>query len=386
LPPIGRIFIFITGVTIQETAEADSGIDNLTPATAVMQPDSSVAGDDFNSGIISGYGKQLFISTGKAFRMSHLQETEKKLHDVEHALARLESRTDQHDEKLRHQIKVLRRLYNIRLSTAYKNLSGWETVQIARHPDRLKFEHILSLIFDDFIELHGDRRFGDDRALIGGFAAIGGQKVMLIGNNKGTTTEDNIERNFGYAQPEGFRKTLRLMQLAERFGLPVVSIIDIPAAYPGKQAEELGVAEAIARNIYEQTRHPLPIISVIIGEGGSGGALASGAVGDAILMLSSAIFSVAPPETCASILFRDASRAPDTAEALKLRAGDLKNLHVIDEVIEEPLKGAHRDHEGTASSIKKSILKHLKRLNWLSAEELLHARFEKYATIGVFQM
>lgn len=316
--------------------------------------------------------------------MSHHNETQKKLHDIEHTLARLESRTDQDDAKHLRQIKVLKRLYNMRLSSAYKNLSCWETVQIARHPDRLKFEHLIGLIADEFIELHGDRRFGDDKALIGGFATIGGKKVMLIGNNKGNTTEENIERNFGYAQPEGFRKLLRLMKLAERFGLPVVSIIDIPAAYPGKQAEELGVAEAIAHNIYEQTRFPLPIISVVIGEGGSGGALASGAVGDVILMLQTAVFSVAPPEACASILFRDTEKAPEAAEASKLRAEDLKALNIIDEIIEESPKGARRDYKETADAIKEAVLRHLNELTALSEEELLVARFDKYSAIGVF--
>lgn len=351
-----------------------------------MQPGSSVTGNDFITGSLQVTESIYSSSAGKALRMSHLQEIEKKLLDVEHALARLESRTDRNDKKLQHQIKVLRRLYNIRLSTAYKDLSGWETVQIARHPDRLKFEHLVPLMTDDFIELHGDRRFGDDRALIGGFATIGERKVMLIGNNKGNTAEENIKRNFGYAGPEGFRKLRRLLKLAERFGLPVVCIIDIPVPNPGNQAEERGVAEAIAGNIYEQIRFPLPIISVVLGEGGGGGALASGATGDVILMLRTSVFSVAPPEGCAIILFKDVDKAPDTADMLKLRAEDCKALRVIDEIIEEPPGGAHRDHEGTASAIKKTILKHLKRLNRLSAEELLHARFEKYATIGAFQM
>ena len=316
--------------------------------------------------------------------MSKTFDFEKPVIEIEKTIAELEASGENGNPEIRERINSLKQRCLERKAGIFGNLSGWETVQVARHPDRPKLENLIPLLFDDFIELHGDRLVADDRALIGGFASISGEHIMLIGNNKGTTTKDNIERNFGYASPEGFRKALRLMKLAGKYSLPLVAVIDIPAAYPGKAAEEQGVAEAIAHNILEQMRLQAPIISVVIGEGGSGGALASGGIGDVILMLRHAIYSIAPPEASASILFRDAAYAPQVAESLKLRAADLKNLGVADEIIDEPVGGAHGDHGLTAAAIRPVLLRHIRELKKLPIRKLLARRFEKYASIGVF--
>lgn len=318
--------------------------------------------------------------------MSKIFDFEKPIIELEKTITDLETSGRTQTPEISSRIESLKQKYREQKAALFSNLSGWETVLVARHPDRPKFENFLPLLSDDFIELHGDRLVGDDRALIGGFAAIDGERVILVGNNKGTTTKDNIERNFGYANPEGFRKVLRLMKLAEKYSLPLVCIIDIPAAYPGKYAEERGVAEAIAHNIYEMARIETPIISVVIGEGGSGGALASGGIGDVILMLNHAIYSIAPPEAASSILFRDAAHAPDAAEALKLRASDLKALGIADEVIDEPLGGAHHDYNATATSLRTAIVRNIRMLSKLSVKKLLARRYEKYTAIGVFDV
>ena len=263
------------------------------------------------------------------------------------------------------------------------SLSPWEIVKISRHPSRPVFQDYLELLFEQFIELHGDRYFGDDRALIGGFAELGGKKVMLIGQNKGKNTEDQIKRNFAMAKPEGYRKALRLMKLAQRFQLPVVVFIDTPGAFPGLEAEERGQAESIARNITEMAALQVPIVAVVIGEGGSGGALGVG-VGDRILMLSRAIYSVISPEGCASILWRDAAFAPDAAEALKLTADALKELGVIDRIIQEPGEGAHTDYDAIAEAVKKAVLETIEELEKITTEQLLEQRFLKYAAMGKF--
>jgi acetyl-CoA carboxylase carboxyl transferase subunit alpha len=266
-----------------------------------------------------------------------------------------------------------------------KVLSPWEIVQISRHPKRPVLQDYLSLMFTNFIELHGDRYFADDKAIIGGFAQISDQKVMVIGHNKGKTTTDNIERNFGMANPEGYRKALRLMKLAQKFNIPVLSFIDTPGAFPGLEAEERGQAEAIAKNLTEMATINVPIICIVVGEGGSGGALGIG-VGDRILMLSNAIYSVISPEGCASILWRDAKFAPDAAEALNLTANALLKHGVIDEIINEPGDGAHTDHQKMAGSIQKTILKNLQLLQKLPTEKLLQKRFEKFSAMGNFSV
>lgn len=266
----------------------------------------------------------------------------------------------------------------------YAGLTSWQTVQVARHPQRLLIRDYIAGLSSEFIELHGDRCFGDDQAIVGGFATIGEYRVMLIGHQKGHLVEDNVKFNFGMARPEGYRKALRLMHLAEKFRLPVVTFIDTPGAYPGADAEERGQAEAIARNLTEMAALRTPIIVLVTGEGGSGGALGIG-VGDVILMLSNSIYSVISPEGCASILWRDGNKAPEAAEALKLTAASLLQLGVIDEIIPEPPGGAHRDHPATLEAVKKILLKHLKRLRHTSRRKLLKWRFEKYAAIGNYK-
>jgi len=268
-------------------------------------------------------------------------------------------------------------------SKAKKLLAPWDIVKISRHPQRPVFQDYLQRIFTNFIELQGDRYFGDDRAIIGGFAEIGGKRIVLIGHNKGKNTEEQLERNFGMAKPEGYRKALRLMKLAQRFNLPVVTVIDTPGAFPGLEAEERGQAESIARNITEMASLEVPVVAVVIGEGGSGGALGIG-VGDRILMLSNAIYSVISPEGCAAILWRDAKFAPDAAEALNLTAEALLRHGVIDEIIPEPGEGAHTNYEKTAESVRKAILKNLDELKKISTPELLDQRFAKYSAMGKF--
>jgi acetyl-CoA carboxylase carboxyl transferase subunit alpha len=269
--------------------------------------------------------------------------------------------------------------------TKTSSLSAWDIVKISRHPQRPVFQDYLQMVFTDFMELHGDRYFSDDKAIVGGFAKIGTQKVMLIGHNKGKNTLENIERNFGMAKPEGYRKALRLMKLAQRFNLPIITFIDTPGAFPGLEAEERGQAESIAKNITEMANIEVPIISMVIGEGGSGGALGIG-VGDRIIMLSNAIYSVISPEGCASILWRDASFAPDAAEALNLTATALKRLDVIDEIVNEPGEGAHSNPSKMAADIKKVLTNNLKTLISIPKDELLEQRFIKYSAMGKFEV
>lgn len=266
-----------------------------------------------------------------------------------------------------------------------KTKSAWDTVQISRHPNRPILQDYIKMVFSNFIPLHGDRYYADDPAIVGGFAQIDGEKIILIGHNKGKNTVENVERNFGMAKPEGYRKALRLMKLAERFNIPIVTFIDTPGAFPGIEAEERGQAESIAKNLTEMAKLEVPIVCVVIGEGGSGGALGIG-VGDRILMLSNAIYSVISPEGCASILWRDATYAPDAAEALNLTADALLRLDVIDEIITEPGEGAHSDYHAISESVKASILKNLKLLKNLSPEELLNSRFEKFSNMGKFSV
>jgi len=265
----------------------------------------------------------------------------------------------------------------------YSRLTPWQSVLVARHSSRPVLQDYIAGVFDEFVELHGDRHFGDDRAMTGGFATIAGNRVMLLGTEKGKTVEERVHRNFGMSNPEGYRKALRLMRLAEKFGIPVVCIVDTPAAFPGVEAEERGQAEAIARNLTAMASLEVPIVVVVTGEGGSGGALGI-AVGDVVMMLSYAIYSVIPPEGCATILWREAAKAPDAAAALKLTARPLLELGIIDEIIPEPPGGAHRDPQGTMAATKQAITKHLKRLGNVSTRKLLDRRLEKYARIGKF--
>jgi len=264
----------------------------------------------------------------------------------------------------------------------YGNLTPWQRVQLARHPQRPYTLDYINLIFTDFMELHGDRVFSEDRAIVCGFAKLDNQKVMVMGHQKGRDTKENLRRNFGCAHPEGYRKALRMMQLAERFNLPVVIFIDTPGAYPGLGAEERGQAQAIALNLREMVRVATPIVATVIGEGGSGGALGIG-IADRVCVLENAYYSVISPEGCAAILWKSGVKAPDAASVLKLTGEDLLKMGIIDEVIPEPLGGAHRSPEKIAQTLKETIKRHLKELSAKSTDKLLESRYDKFRKIGV---
>lgn len=263
----------------------------------------------------------------------------------------------------------------------YSKLTDWQRVQIARHPNRPYTLDYINMMTSEFMELHGDRLFADDLAFVGGFAKINGQRIMIMGHQKGRDTKDNIRRNFGCAHPEGYRKAMRLMRLAEQFGLPVVVLIDTPGAYPGVGAEERGQAQAIAENLKDMSQLKTPVVAIVIGEGGSGGALGVG-IADRVLMLQNAYYSVISPEGCASILWRSSTKASEAANALKLTGEHLLKFGIVDEVIPEPQGGAHRDPESVATQLKKSILKNIKEIITLSHKELLDQRYEKFRRIG----
>ncbi len=270
-------------------------------------------------------------------------------------------------------------------NSIYKNLTAWQRVQLSRHPNRpYTLDYIKAILGDTFLELHGDRNFKDDKAMIGGLGKIGDQSYMFIGQQKGYNTKTRQYRNFGMSNPEGYRKALRLMKSAEKFGIPVVSLIDTPGAYPGLEAEERGQGEAIARNILEMTRLKVPIIVVIIGEGASGGALGIG-VGDKILMLENTWYSVISPESCSSILWRSWEYKEQAAEALKLTAIDMKKLKLIDEIVKEPMGGAHTNREKTFSIVSDAIVKSFNELKNLSPKDLVDQRMDKYSKMGVYK-
>jgi acetyl-CoA carboxylase carboxyl transferase subunit alpha len=265
----------------------------------------------------------------------------------------------------------------------FSDLSRWQVVQLSRHSARPYFLDYVQYLFTDFFEMCGDRRFGEDPSIVGGFARLDGKTVMLIGHQKGRSTKENMLRNFGMPRPEGYRKALRLMELAERFEKPILTFVDTSGAYPGIGAEERGQAEAIAVNLEVMSRLKVPIISTVIGEGGSGGALAIG-VGNRVLMLQNSVYSVISPEGCASILFRDSSQAEKAADALKLTAKDLLGMKVVDEVVPEPAGGAHRDPPKMAESLGKVLRKHLSELAELTPDELVKDRYDKFRALGVF--
>lgn len=267
----------------------------------------------------------------------------------------------------------------------YKNLTPWQRVQLSRHPNRpYTLDYIRAICGDTFLELHGDRSFKDDKAMIGGLGKIGDQSFMFIGQQKGYNTKTRQYRNFGMANPEGYRKALRLMKMAEKFGVPVVTLLDTPGAYPGLEAEERGQGEAIARNILEMTRLEVPIITIVIGEGASGGALGIG-VGDVVMMLENTWYSVISPESCSSILWHSWEYKEQAAEALKLTASDMKKLKLVDEIIKEPLGGAHKDREKTFSIVSNRIMKSYEALKDLSPKDLISKRMDKYCDMGVFK-
>jgi acetyl-CoA carboxylase carboxyl transferase subunit alpha len=266
----------------------------------------------------------------------------------------------------------------------YAKLTPWQVSQVARHPQRPYTLDYLSLIFTDFEELHGDRAFADDHAIVGGLARFNGQPVMVIGHQKGRDTKDKIYRNFGMPRPEGYRKALRLMKLAEKFGIPIMTFVDTPGAYPGIDAEERGQSEAIGRNLYVMAELKVPVIVTIIGEGGSGGALAI-AVGDTLQMLQYSTYSVISPEGCASILWKSAEKAPEAAETMGITAQRLKTLGLVDKIVNEPLGGAHRDYALMAQNLKKALQDSLKQVSALSTEELLATRYERLMSYGRFK-
>jgi|TARA_B100000959_G_scaffold263383_1_gene302729 acetyl-CoA carboxylase carboxyl transferase subunit alpha len=266
-------------------------------------------------------------------------------------------------------------------NSIYENLTPWQRVQIARHVNRPFMLDYLNEAFDDFCELHGDRLVGDDQAMPGGFALLDGRRCVVIGHQKGRNTKENLERNFGSAHPEGYRKALRLMKLAEKFRIPVVSLIDTPGAFPGIGAEERNIAEAIARNLREMMNLRTPIVVAVVGEGGSGGALGVG-VADRILMLENAYYSVISPEGCAAILWKHRKHAPEAAEAMKLTAEDLAGMSLIDEVVPEPRGGAHHDVRSATGNLKTALISHIDELADLSEEEMLNARYEKFRQAG----
>jgi len=265
----------------------------------------------------------------------------------------------------------------------FEGLTRWQKVQLARHPDRPYTLDYINLMTKDFVELHGDRAFGDDKAIVGGFARLDSYVAMFIGHQKGRDTKSNVYRNFGMPNPEGYRKALRLMKLAEKFNRPVITMLDTPGAYPGLEAEERGQAEAIARNLFEMSRLRVPIIVVIIGEGASGGALGIG-VGDRILMLENTWYSVISPESCSSILWRSWDFKEQAAEALQLTAPDLKKQGIVDMIVPEPLGGAHRDHQSMAQILKATLLEELKHLTRMKPDKLVERRVEKFSKIGTW--
>ncbi len=266
----------------------------------------------------------------------------------------------------------------------FENLTPWQIVQLARHPQRPLSLDYINRITENFIELHGDRCFADDKAVVGGFATLGNRTVMIIGQQKGRDTKSNLYRNFGMMNPEGYRKALRLMKVAEKFGKPVITLLDTPGAFPGIEAEQRGQAEAIARNLFEMSRLKTPIIVAIIGEGASGGALGIG-IGDRILMMRYCWYSVISPESCSSILWRSWDYKEQAAEALKLTAPDLLKLGIIDRIIDEPLGGAHRNHEEAASILKSVLIEELDRVCKLDRDKLLDLRIKKFGAMGAFK-
>ncbi len=308
-------------------------------------------------------------------------EFEKPIAELEHRLQEAQKA----DERERHPdvLKALEVQLEQLKRKIYGSLTPWQRVQIARHPQRPYTLDYISLLLSEFVQLHGDRLFGDDRALIGGMAKFEGRPCMVLGHQKGRDTKENLMRNFGSAHPEGYRKALRFLQMAEKFHLPAIILIDTPGAYPGVGAEERGQAHSIAHNMREMARIKTPIYICVIGEGGSGGALGVG-VGDWMAMLENAYYSVISPEGCAAILWRDRARAPDAAAALKLTASDLIQLGIVDEAIEEPLGGAHRDPEVVAQRLRASVLRFFKIADATSIDALLQQRYERFRRIGVF--
>jgi acetyl-CoA carboxylase carboxyl transferase subunit alpha len=315
--------------------------------------------------------------------MAYDLEFEKPLAELDRKIQKLEGRAEKLKPTEREQLAGLKAELRQKTAEIYSKLTSWQVVQVARHRDRPYTLDYIKLMCDDYFELRGDRRFGDDRAIQGGLAQLDGRTVMLLGHQKGRDTKEKLECSFGMPHPEGYRKALRMMQQAEKFGMPIVTLIDTAGASPDLSSEERGQSQAIAENLLVMSQLHVPIVATVIGEGGSGGALALG-VANRLLMLEFTIYTVAAPEAAASILWRDTVYAPQAAEAMKVKACDLYELGLVDELIPEPLGGAHRDHEATARALKAAICKHLDELGRCSRDELVRQRHEKFRAVGKF--
>jgi len=308
-------------------------------------------------------------------------EFEKPIYELEQKIEEIKNLSDSVD--VSDEVKTLEKKVGQLRENIFANLTRWQRVQLARHPERPYTLDYIQHMTTDFMELHGDRTYGDDKAIVGGFAKLGGQPIMIIGHQKGRDTKSNLYRNFGMPNPEGYRKALRLMKLAVKFNRPIVTLLDTPGAYPGLEAEERGQAEAIARNLFEMSHFPVPIIIVIIGEGASGGALGIG-VGDKILMLENTWYSVIAPESCSSILWKSWEFKEQAAEALRLTPPDLLEQKIIDRIIPEPQGGAHKNPQQAALVLKDAILEELKSLSKLKPEKLVERRIEKFCKMGAW--
>ncbi len=311
-------------------------------------------------------------------------EFEKPLVELERQISEMRQNAATEKADLQSEIKKLEEKARRLSEQIYSSLTRWQRVQLARHPQRPYTLDYIERMMADFVELHGDRAFGDDPALICGTGRLGPKKIFIVGQQKGRDTKQKLYRNFGMPHPEGYRKALRVMKLAAKFRRPIICLVDTPGAYPGIGAEERGQAEAIARNLFEMSHLPVPIIIVIIGEGASGGALGI-AVGDRVLMMENTWYSVISPEGCAAILWHDSTKAEQAAEAMKLTAGDLLQLGVIDDIIREPLGGAHRDHEAAAKILQGRLVQEIEALESISADRLIAQRVEKYGKMGFFE-
>ncbi|HYO25029.1 MAG TPA: acetyl-CoA carboxylase carboxyltransferase subunit alpha [Lacipirellulaceae bacterium] len=307
---------------------------------------------------------------------------EQPIHEIEAQIRDLET-ADPPSPDMREQVRELRRQLNDTIRSIYKGLDPWDAVRVARHPERPMFTDYVELVFDEFVELHGDKFFGDDRALRTGFAKLEEHKVLLVGHHKGKTLKERNECYFGCAHPEGYRKAMEKMHLAAKYGLPIITLIDTPGAYPGIGAEERGQAQVIAESMMQMAQLPTPIICIVIGEGGSGGALGIG-VGDRVAVLEYAYYSVISPEGCAGILWKSHDFAPQAARALKITAHKLHQLGVIDDVVDEPLGGAHRDHYQMAGRLKQYLIKTLRELQKLPAAALLEQRYDRFRKMGPY--
>ncbi len=308
---------------------------------------------------------------------------EKPLQELDRQIEELKRLGEERQIDVSTELKLLTEKLTTVREEIYRNLSPIQRVMVARHPRRPYTLDYLSTIFTDFIELHGDRLYRDDPAIVGGWARLDGGSVMVIGHQKGRDTKENLKRNFGMAHPEGYRKALRLMHTAAKFEAPVITLIDTPGAYPGLGAEERGQSEALARNIVEMAALPTPCVAVVIGEGGSGGALALG-VADRVLMLENSVYSVISPEGCAAILWKDAGQRERAADALKLTAQDLIDFKVIDEIIPEPVGGAHQDPDATGEAVRAALIRHVGELRKIKPDKLVRRRGEKFANMGAF--